>query len=78
MLHELWVDADGLDTFCLAGPLGDDARALLALPAELVWTVDAESHYAAMTEYYAFRGLGPYTTTYPDQDRETSAERGWE
>lgn len=67
-----------MDTFCLAGRMGDDARALLTQPAQLVWTVEAESHFAAMTEYYAFRGRGAYTTSYPDQDRQTYAEWGWE
>jgi hypothetical protein len=43
LLHELWVDADEHETFCLAGPGGDGARALLAQPAELVWTVEANN-----------------------------------
>jgi len=78
MLHELWVDADGLDTFCLAGPMGDGARALLKQPADLVWTVSARSHFDAMTMYYEFRGRGEYSTDYPDHDRQPYAERGWE
>ncbi len=62
MIHELWEDADGLDLFCLAGPKGDGARKLLAAGAKLIWTVDANSHYEAMTAYYKFKGWGKYTT----------------
>ena len=78
MLHELWVDADGLDTFCLAGPMGEGARSLLEHPATLVWTVEAKSHFDAMTLYYAHRGWGEYTSEYPDIDAQTYRERGWE
>ena len=46
--HELWVEQDG-QTFCLAGPMGDDARRLLAPGAQLVWQVEADSHFQDMT-----------------------------
>ncbi len=72
--HELWVDPEGLDTFCLAGPMGDDARKLLPDGSKLVWTVDAGSHFEAMTKYYSHIGLGKYETdhawnfqSYPDE-----------
>lgn len=60
--HELWVDPDGLDTFCLAGRAGDAARALLPAGSKLEWTVEAGSHFEAMTNYYEHRGWGEYTT----------------
>jgi hypothetical protein len=63
--HELWQDSadDGGDlTFCLAGPHGDGARKLLGPNAKLIWTVEADSHFAAMTTYYEFMGWGSYTT----------------
>jgi len=66
-LHELWVDEDGLDTFCLAGSEGDEARSFLTEKANLVWTVEAESHFEAMTKYYEYRGYGQYTTEF-EQD----------
>lgn len=74
LLHELWQEVDGTETFCLAGPMGDGARGLMEQGAKLVWTVLAESHFDAMTKYYEFRGRGPYSTThdwdnqpYPDE-----------
>jgi hypothetical protein len=77
VLHELWVDRNGLDTFCLAGPMGDGARALLERPAELVWSVEAGSHFEAMTLYYEFRNRGEYTS---DQawDFVSYKDHGWE
>jgi hypothetical protein len=68
MLHELWVDPEGLDTFCSAGPEGDAARGLLPANSHLVWTVDAKSHFEAMTLYYRFRDWGVFTTDFPEQD----------
>lgn len=68
MLHELWVDPDGLDTFCLAGPEGHANRSLLPPNSRLEWTVDAPSHFEAMTQYYRFRYWGIYTTDFPEQD----------
>ena len=60
--HELWVDEDGLDMFCLSGKQGDDARKLLSPKAKLVWTAEAGSHFEAMTAYYKFQGWEEYTT----------------
>lgn len=60
--HELWVDKEGLDTFCLSGKRGDEARKHLGNGAKLSWTVEAESHFEAMTAYYKYRGYGVYTT----------------
>lgn len=60
--HELWLESEQEQTFCFAGPLGDDARALLLPGAKLVWTVEAESHFEAMTKYYEHMGWGVYET----------------
>lgn len=62
LVHELWVEEDGSEMLCLAGPMGDDARRLLGRDARLVWTVTGESHFDVMTKYYAFRERGPYET----------------
>jgi hypothetical protein len=79
MIHELWEDPDGSPySFVLAGPLGDDARAMLTSRARLTWTVEAESHFEAMTKYYEHQDWGTYSTDYPEMDRQTYAERGWE
>lgn len=77
MIHELWRDPDGTQTFCLAGPQGDDARAQLAPDTELVWTFEADSHLSAMTSYWKHMGWGTYTTDYPEIDGQTYASRGW-
>lgn len=76
MLHELWVDPEGLDSFALSGSDGDAQRALLPEGSTLEWTVEAVSHFDAMTKYYEYRGLGRYTTPYPDFDNQTYEERG--
>ena len=61
--HELWEDADGNGfTFCLAGSMGDGARSHLEPGAKLIWTVEASSHFEAMTAYYKFMNWGVYTT----------------
>ena len=69
MLHELWVDPEGLDLFCLAGPLGGGARSLLPQGSVLEWTVEATSHFDAMTRYYKYREYGEYTTDFPELDK---------
>lgn len=50
---------------------------LLSRSARLVWTVEASSHFEAMTLYYEGQGWGEYTT---DQkgDLINYAELGWE
>lgn len=72
--HELWRETDGLHSFVLTGPMGDEARALMGPEARLVWTVEAGSHFEAMTQYYEHMGWGTYTTEfewdygpYPDE-----------
>ena len=79
MQHELWDDSEseGRSTFCLTGTRGDRARALLSSEARLVWTVDAASHFDAMTRYYERQGLGVYATD-QEWDHQPYAERGWE
>jgi hypothetical protein len=62
LVHELWVESDEEQTFCLAGPMGEDARSLLAPGARRVWTVKAESHFDAMRKYYEHMEWGEYTT----------------
>ena len=42
--------------------MGDDARALLLPGSQKAWTVEATSHFDAMTKYYEYMGWGKYTT----------------
>ena len=60
--HELWKESEQEQTFCLSGPMGDEARSVLGPGAKLIWTVEAESHVEAMTKYYTFMGWGLYQT----------------
>lgn len=78
MRHELWVEKEGEQTFCLAGPHGAAARELLEPGAKLIWTIEASSHYEAMTLYYRHMGWGSYETDFPEQDQKTYKELGWE
>jgi hypothetical protein len=77
VLHELWVYEEG-QTFCLAGQQGEQARALMPDDAALTWTVDADSHFEAMTKYHEHMGWGTYTTQYPEIDKQTYVEWGFE
>jgi hypothetical protein len=81
VLHDLWSDFDpgasGEFLFCLAGRHGDHARSTLSSNAKLVWTVEATSHFEAMTMYYEHQGWGTYTSD-QEWDRKTYAEHGWE
>ena len=51
MKHELWVESNDEQTFCLSGPQGDEVRALLGTEAKRIWTCEASSHFEAMTKY---------------------------
>lgn len=77
MRHELWIE-DGGQTFCLAGPHGDQARAMLTTGARLVWEVEASCHLDAMSKYYQYMNWGEYTTQFPQQDAITYESLGWQ
>ena len=69
-MHEHWTDeSDGEHLFCLAGPAGEGARALLEGQAKLVWTCEAESSFEAMIKYYEHQGWGIYSSEYEELDR---------
>ncbi|CAK9888740.1 hypothetical protein PS652_01569 [Pseudomonas fluorescens] len=76
MKHELWMEPDDCQTFCQAGPGGDSARALLGPEARLVWVVDAESHFDAMSQYYAYMDWGEYRSDFPAYDKTPSTPLG--
>ena len=60
--HELWIDPEGLGTFCLAGLRGEAVRKLLPVGSKLTWTIEAVSHFEAMSKYYNYMGWGEYKT----------------
>ncbi len=67
--HELWEEKNGEELlFCLAGHHGEDARKSLSPDAKLIWMVQAEGHFEAMTKYYEFMGWGEYRTAF-EQDK---------
>lgn len=78
MKHELWLENEGEQTFCFAGPHGDDARKLLSKDARLVWVCEASSHFEAMQKYYNYMGWNDYTSDFPEMDKKTYIELGWE
>lgn len=77
MNHELWLEPDGCQTFCLPGEHGNGARTLLHPEAKLVWKVKAKSHFDAMTRYYSYMNWGEYQTNFPEQDKISYKELGW-
>lgn len=78
MLHELWDEGGGEQTFCLAGPRGDAARALLQPGSKLIWTVEASSYFEAMTLYYRYMDWGEYVTDFPELDHVPYTRQGIE
>ena len=72
MKHELWKEKNGYK-FYLAGSLGDQAREMMEEGAELIWTVEADSYFEAMTKYYEFMDWGEYKTEF-EQDKDHYSE----
>ncbi len=62
--HEIWRDPEGLTGLCLAGPMGDDFRALQEPGSELVGVLFATSYVDVMNKYYEVMGWGSYTTDF--------------
>jgi len=62
LIHEIWIDGEGLPGVCLAGPAGDGFRSLLDSAARLVHVFEASSYFRAMQTYHAYLGREPYTT----------------
>jgi hypothetical protein len=69
LLHEVWEDfgeqGESLHSLQFAGPRGEDARRWLGPKARLIATIEAGSHYEAMTLYHQMLGREPYTTNQP-------------
>lgn len=76
LVHEIWLNPDDgqmLPGMCLAGPMGDDFRALLNEGAVKVGEILASSTFEALTKYWQYQDWGVYTTDFP-QDYEPYAE----
>ena len=78
MKHELWIESEDEQTFCMSGEKGEGARKLLDPNSKLVWTCEASSHFEAMTKYYEYMDWGEYKSDYPEEDKKTYSELGWE
>jgi hypothetical protein len=68
LVHEIWIDAEGLPGLSLAGPMGADARRLHGPGARLVHSFVAGSHTEAMTIYNEFLNRETYVPAFPEQD----------
>lgn len=44
--------------------------------AKLVWEVEADSYFEAMTKYYAHMQWGEYQTDFPEQDKTSYRDLG--
>ena len=73
MKHELWKEENGY-TFCLAGSIGDGTRAMIDSKAKLIWTVEANCHFEAMTKYYEFMNWDEYKTEFEEDKKPYSDE----
>jgi hypothetical protein len=78
LLLEVWEnfgdEGEPLPALLYAGPRGDASRRLLGSKARLIATIQAGSHFEAMTRYHELMGWGPYKTDqacdyqpYPDE-----------
>jgi hypothetical protein len=73
MTLEIWQEPDGGYCGCFAGPMGDEARALLAPGATIVHCYEAESHFEAATRYHELLGFEPYRSPWEALDRRPYA-----
>jgi len=73
LVHEIWIDGEGLPGLCLAGPAGDGFRRLLDPAARLVHVFEASNHITAMQVYHSYLGREPYTLN-DTSDREPYPE----
>ena len=62
LVHEVWIDGEGLPGLCLSGAAGEGFRSQLDAAACLVHVFEAASHFRAMQTYHAFLGREPYST----------------
>lgn len=64
VVHQIWQEPGGETGLCLEDLRGDGFRKLLEPGAKMIHTYKAESHYEAMTIYYAFMEWGEYRTEF--------------
>jgi hypothetical protein len=73
LIHEIWREDDGKCiglTGCLAGPMGDQARSLLAPGATLIYVYEAGSTFEAGVIRNQLLGFEPYRSAWEDLDSE--------
>jgi hypothetical protein len=66
--HEVWANKGGLTTLCYGGELGEESRSTLQGGEKLIYSFFANSHFDAMTKYYAFMNWGIYESAF-DEDK---------
>jgi hypothetical protein len=73
LIHEIWRDDDGTCvglTGCLAGPMGDQARSMLAPGATLIHVYEAASIFEAGTIRYRLLDFGTYHSEWEELDSQ--------
>ena len=59
LVHEVWIDSERMPGLCLVEALGNDFRELQEVGAQIVATIEASSHFEAMSKYNAMLGEAP-------------------
>ncbi len=67
--HDIWEDPEGLTLLCFSGELGAESRKLLKPNSKIIRSFDADSHFDAMTKYYAFMDRGKYKSDF-EEDKQ--------
>ena len=67
--HDIWEDFDGLTMLCFSGELGAESRKLLEPNSKIIHSFHADSHFDAMTKYYAFMDWGDYESDF-EEDKQ--------
>ncbi len=77
LIHELWHDENGTSVGycgCLAGPMGDEARSMLAPGATLVHVYEAGSVFEAGVFRNQLLGFAPYRSEWQELDSQPYPE----
>lgn len=67
--HDIWQDPEELTMLCFSDELGEESRTILEPNSKIIHSFYADSHFDAMTKYYAFMDWGIYTTEF-EMDKE--------
>ena len=74
LVHEIWIDSEGLESCILAGDLGKSARKMEHSDSKIVHRFKAKSHFEAMCIYHKYLSREPYKTEFESDHEEYSEE----